>query len=140
MRRGYLRRRNSRRKSSTARLEAVVAQLDEESKEMNVRCGTAAPASSFILVIAAVLKDALDAAVPVYVLLLLLAGLALFGAITGLSVRVGRSVIGLPPKVADLEPMLVGLRRKEAFARLASGAAGLALLALALAALISAVG
>lgn len=118
----------------------VVAQLSEESQEMNVRCGTAAPASSFILVIAAVLKESLDASVPIYVLLLLLAGFALFWAITGLSVRVGRSVVGLPPDVTDLEPMLVALRRKEAFARLASGCAGLALAALGLAALISALG
>lgn len=86
--------------------------------------------------IAAVLREELSAAVPVYIALLLLAGFALFFAITGLSVRVGRSVIGLPPKVSDLEPMLVSLRRKEAFARLASGCAGLSLLALGLGGLI----
>lgn len=102
---------------------------------MNVRCSTAAPASSFILVVAAILKESLDAAGPVYLALLLLAGLALFFAITGLSVRVGRSVIALPPIISDLEAMLVALRRKEAFARLASGCAGLSLLALGLAAL-----
>lgn len=119
-------------------LGAVLGQLDEESKEMNVRCGTAAPAASFILVIAAILKESLDAAAFAYVALLVLAGFALLSAISGLSVRVGRSVIGLPASVSDLEPMLVALRRKEAFARLASGCAGLSLLVLGAAALISA--
>ena len=104
---------------------------------MTSRCNTAAPTASLILTISAVLKPDLDKHEWLYVLLLVFAGFAVFAAITGLSIAVPFNRIGLPPEPKDAPAERVALRRKEAWARLASGMATAALILLGVAALLS---
>ena len=114
-------------------MESVLKDLRDSASEMNTRAGTAAPAASFMLTIAAVLKDQLDRVGPLYLVLLALAGAALLCAITCQSVTVG-----LEPTPDDLTYLRPALRRKEAYARLSSGLAGLSVVFLGVAALGSA--
>jgi hypothetical protein len=116
--------------------EALKSLLDgfrNAASDMNTRCTTAGPTASLILVVAGVLRTSLNTNEWLYVVLVVLAGLAVFAAITGLSVAVPFNNIGLPPDPNDTSDELLALRRKEAWARLASGAASVALLALGLA-------
>ncbi len=119
-------------------LDAVLEDLSEAAKEMNTRAGTAAPAASFMLTIAAVLKAQLDSVGPLYVILIVLTGTALITAITCQSVTVAPTKVGLEPQEDDLRYLRPALRRKEAYARLASGLAGLAVVLLGVTALVSA--
>jgi hypothetical protein len=118
-------------------LDAVLGDLAEAAKEMNTRAGTAAPAASFILTIAAVLKAQLDEYGALYVTLIILTGLALITAISCQSVTVAPMKVGLEPREDDLRYLRPALRRKEAFARAASGLAGLSVLLLGVAAYFS---
>lgn len=65
--------------------------------DMNTRCTTAGPTASLLLVIAGVLDTSLNKTEWLYVALLILAGIAVFAAITGLSVAVPFNRIGLRP-------------------------------------------
>lgn len=109
----------------------------DAAADMTSRCNTAAPTASLILTISAVLKPDLDKHEWLYVLLLVFAGFAVFAAITGLSIAVPFNRIGLPPQPKDAPAERVALRRKEAWARLASGMATAALILLGVAALLS---
>jgi hypothetical protein len=119
-------------------LDAVLKEFRDAATEMNARAGTAAPAASFMLTIAAVLKSGLDNAGWLYVALVVLPGLALIFAITCQSVTVAPIKVGLEPGEDDLTYLGPALRRKEAYARLASALAGLSVVLLGVTALASA--
>jgi hypothetical protein len=106
--------------------------------DMNARCNTAGPTASLILTISAVLEPRLDKYEWLYILLLLMAGLAVFAAITGLSIAVPFNRVGLEPDPRDAPAERVALRRKEAWARLSSGMATASLVVLGIAAWLSA--
>lgn len=127
-----------RARRGTGGLNDVLKDLREAANEMNTRAGTAAPAASFMLTIAAVLKARLDSVGPLYVVLIVLTGTALISAITCQSVTVAPIKVGLEPQEDDLRYLRPALRRKEAYARAASGLAGLSVLCLGLTALVSA--
>jgi hypothetical protein len=85
--------------------------------DMNTRCATAGPTASLILVVAGVLRTSLNKTEWLYVVLIVRAGIAVFAAITGLSMSVPFNNIGLAPDPADTSDELLALRRKEAWAR-----------------------
>lgn len=119
-------------------LKSLLDGFHNAAEDMNMRCTTAGPTASLLLVIAGVLQTSLNKTEWLYVSLLILAGIAVFAAITGLSVAVPFNRIGLAPDPENASAERVALRRKEAWARLASGTATVALLALGAAALLSA--
>ncbi len=120
-----------------AELEGLLKGFRDAAADMNTRCTTAGPTASLILAVGAILKTGLDRYDWLYTLLLVLAGIAVFSAITGQSVAVPFNRVGLKPDAAHVPAERTALLRKEAWARLASGAATASLVVLAIAALAS---
>jgi hypothetical protein len=118
-------------------LDGLLKGFRDAAADMNTRCTTAGPTASLILAVGAILKSGLDRYEWLYTLLLVLAGVAVFSAITGQSVAVPFNRVGLEPDAVNVPAERAALLRKEAWARLASGMATGALLVLAIAALAS---
>ncbi len=115
--------------------EKIWTELGQESAEMNTRCGTAAPVSSFLLATAAFLAD--SGQTSAYVVVAVMAGLALLFAVSGLSIRVGKPKVGLAYGETNFSQAITALKRKEAYARAASGLAGGAIVGLGAVAVLS---
>jgi hypothetical protein len=125
------------RRRDGAHAEKIWAELGQESAEMNTRCGTAAPVSSFLLATAAFLAD--SGQTSAYIVVAFMAGFALLAAVSGLSIRVGKPKIGLAYRETNFAPAITALKRKEAYARAASGLAGGAIVILGAVAIVSGV-
>jgi hypothetical protein len=90
-------------------LKSLLDGFRNAAADMNMRCTTAGPTASLLMVIAGVPKTSLNETEWLYVALLILAGIAVFAAITGLSVTVPFNRIGLPPDPANASAELVAL-------------------------------
>jgi hypothetical protein len=120
-------------------LRDVLKGFRDAAADMNTRCNTAGPTASLVGVVGAVLKDQLHEADWLYVVVLALAAVAVFAALTGLSIAIPFNRIGLQPRTQDVAAERSALLRKEAWARVATSMANVAMLALVVTAVWSAI-